>query len=555
MGTDSRSGESLLPAASVWPNDILGAPPELERGEDCKTLHPEHGPSLLADEKDESTYGQILRSTALIGGSSIVNILFSVLRTKAMAVLLGPAGFGLMGAFTTIADLMRSVAEMGINNSGVRQIAEAAGSSDMKRIARTVIVVRRTAIILGILGALLLAALSRQIATLTFGNEEHAGAVALLSLAVFFRLVSDGQGALLQGMRRIGDIAKLTVLGSLLGTLVTIPLVYWLRERGVALSLVAVAATSLLLSWWYSRKVTIIRPSMTTAQFTQEAASLLRLGVAFMVSGFLIMGSAYVVRMILIRHGGLDEAGYYQAAWALGGLYLGIVLQSLASDFYPRLTACADDNLECNRLVNEQTQVSLLLAGPGVLGTLTFAQLVISLFYTSEFSGSVDVLRWICIGMAIRVISWPMGFIVLAKNAQKYYFWSEIFWTIVHVGLAWSLVATVGLAGAGMAFFASYVFHVILVFFIVRRLSGFFWTPKTIKFGVLFIISIALVFFGFQLLSHFWALTFGIVATLISSIYSVKTLFDAFDYQNMPKPIRRLLAFFKFSRVTTSMPK
>jgi PST family polysaccharide transporter len=45
---------------------------------------------------------------------------------------------------------------MGINSSGVRQIAEAVGSGDTVRIARTVIVLRRTSIFLGILGAVLL---------------------------------------------------------------------------------------------------------------------------------------------------------------------------------------------------------------------------------------------------------------------------------------------------------------------------------------------------------------------------------------------------------------
>jgi hypothetical protein len=36
------------------------------------------------------TYGQILKSSALIGGSSVLNVFFRVVRAKAMAVLLGP---------------------------------------------------------------------------------------------------------------------------------------------------------------------------------------------------------------------------------------------------------------------------------------------------------------------------------------------------------------------------------------------------------------------------------------------------------------------------------
>ena len=159
---------------------------------------------------------RFLKSSALIGGSSVLNIAIGIVRTKAMAMLLGPAGFGLAGLYGSIADLTQSIAGMGINSSGVRQIAEAVGSNDKVRIALTTAVLRRTSIVLGVLGAALLVVFSRQVSTLTFGNTQHAAAICLLSIAVFFRLVSAGQGALIQGMRRIADLAKMGALGALL---------------------------------------------------------------------------------------------------------------------------------------------------------------------------------------------------------------------------------------------------------------------------------------------------------------------------------------------------
>src|SRR5438270_1109441 len=213
-----------------------------------------------------SSYGEILRSSALIGGASALTVLIGIVRVKAMAVLLGPAGVGLLGLYSTIADLARSVAAMGINSSGVRQIAEAVGTGDAAQIARTVTVLRRTTIVLGVLGAALLAIFSKQVATLTFGTDQHAYAVALLSLVVLFRLVADGQGALIQGMRRIADLARTSVLGALLGTIISIAIVYILREDGIVPSLVAVAAMSALMSWWYSRKVQIRRTLMARSE-------------------------------------------------------------------------------------------------------------------------------------------------------------------------------------------------------------------------------------------------------------------------------------------------
>ena len=195
-------------------------------------------PQSVTTQRKQQSYGQILKSSALVGGSSVLNVGIGIVRTKAMAMLLGPAGFGLFGLYGSVVDLTQAVAGMGINSSGVRQIAEAAGSGSDWRVARSGSVLRRISLALGLLGAILLVAFCRPISKLTFGSPQHEGAVALLSLAVFFRLVAAGQGALIQGMRRIADLAKMGVLGALFGTLLAIFLVYFFHEQGVAPSLV-----------------------------------------------------------------------------------------------------------------------------------------------------------------------------------------------------------------------------------------------------------------------------------------------------------------------------
>jgi enterobacterial common antigen flippase len=494
-----------------------------------------------APDRSNSSYSQILRTSALIGTSSAVNIAIGIARTKAMAVLLGPGGFGLMGAFTTIADLVWGVAGMGINKSGVRQIAASVGQNDASAIARTTAVLRRTAIVLGVLGAALLVVLAQPVAEVTFGTAEHAGAVALLSLAVFFRLVADGQGALLQGMRRIGELARAGVLGNLFGSVAGIALVYALGERGVVLALIALAAASAASLWWCSRRVRLEPGTMQATQLCREAAELLRLGLAFMASGLLMMGVAYIVRITLINHHGLGGAGLYQAAWTLGGMYVGIVLQAMGADFYPRLVAAAGDDEASNRLVNEQALVSLLLAGVGVLATLVYAPLVISLFYSGEFTAATETLRWICLGMMLRVISWPMGFIIVARNEQRLYFVTETAWALVSVALAWLLVPAWGLRGAGVAFFASYVFHATMIYPIVRRLSGFRWSPTNLKVSALVLVTVAAVFSAPYLLPPLGAMAIGSLLLLLFGLFALRTLVALVPQASVPKRLHSIL--------------
>jgi len=509
-------------------------------------------PTQAADTvpAEKKTYGQILKSSALIGGSSVINIGLSIVRTKVMALLLGPTGIGLFGLYGAILDLVRAIAGMGINTSGVRQIAEAVGSGDNQRIARTVTTLRWVAFLLGGLGALLLVVLCKPVSWLSFGDVQHAGSVALLAVAVFFADVSAGQSAVVQGMRRIGDLAKISVLGGLYGTIFGVGIVYYFyqrgeADRGVVPSLVCVAAMGILTSWWYSRQIRVERVRMKFAEISAEVSGLLKLGFVFMVVTLLGLAVAYLVRIIVLRQVGEDAAGYYQAAWALGGIYVGFILQAMGTDFYPRLTAVANDNKECNRLVNEQAEVGLLIAGPGVLGTLTFAPLVIQLFYSTKFGPAVEVLRWICLGMILRVASWPMGFVLGAKGIRRTIFLSEFAGHASQLAFAWVGVHYFGLNGTGIAFFAGYVFYWFLIYMIVRSVSGFRWSAANKKLGLLFGVLISAVFVGWYFVPRPVMVVGGVVITLVAGIYSLKILCALVPLERFPRPAQRLLLLLK----------
>lgn len=495
-----------------------------------------------AETRPERTYGQILKSSIMVGGSSAANILIGIVRAKAMAILLGPAGVGLTGLYNSILDVTSTIAGMGVNSSGVRQIAAAVGSGDTNVIARTSLVLRRVSIILGVFGAATLIVFSRQVAALTLGSTKYAGPVSFLSIAVFFKLVSGGQGALIQGMRRISDLAKMGVWAGLVGTIVTVVVIFFLRENGIVLSLACGAGVSIFISWRYSRKIRIHKPSISASELAHDLSGLLKLGTAFMTTGLMTIGSGYVVRIMILRHVGFEGAGLYQSAWTIGCLYVSFILQAMGADFYPRLTASANDNAECNRLVNEQTFIGLLLGGPGVLVTLTLAPLVITTLYSARFHAAVEVLRWLCLGGILQVVTWPMGFISLAKGRQNVFLLSDVSWTVVYICLAWIGVRACGLKGVGIAFFGSYVFHLLITYPIARWLSGFRWSGENKTVGLVFLSAVAIVFAGLYWLPSVWSECVGILATITMASYSLRTLTTLVSPHRLPLPARLLLA-------------
>ena len=228
-------------------------------------------------------------------------------------------------------------------------------------------------------------ALAPLLSQTTFGDKKHIFGIALMSLTLLFGAISAGQNALLQGLRRLRDMAASEILAGIFGTVVSVAVVWWLRERGIVPYLVAVSAFGILLSWWYARRVPLRKVTVTWRETLVESRELLTLGVAFMVSALIASGTGYFTRVWVERQLGTDAVGIYTAVWTLSSYYVGMVLVAMAADFLPRLTAAANDHVTLNRLVNEQTEMGVLVAVPGVLATLTLAPLVLKVFYSADF--------------------------------------------------------------------------------------------------------------------------------------------------------------------------
>lgn len=481
-----------------------------------------HGASGSGEAHKKHSYGQILKSSSIIGGATGINYLISMVRVKLVAMLLGPSGVGLVGLYISATSLVATLAELGINQSGVREVAEAHGGGKAAHVARTVKTLRRVCWATGIFGWLLCAAVSYPLCVYTFGSAEHTWAVALLGITILIGAVSGGQSALIQGTRRIGDLARMNVLGAVFGTIVAVALYAWLGQKGIVPVLIVTAACNLGFSWWFARKIPVVPVAQTWPETLKNSKRLVHIGVAFMYGTVLVSVVGLVIRSLIVKKIGLDAAGIYQAAWGLSGMFAGFILNAMGTDFYPRLTAVANDNENVNRLVNEQIEIGILLALPGLLGTLAFAPWVIHIFYSAKFLPGAALLPWFVIGVFGQVISWPLGIIQMAKGATKWIFFGRTEGNVVWLGLTILMIKNHGLAGVAWAFALYIYIHGMIVYFIARRLSKFVWTPTVARliFGVIGIFGVA--FIALKLTNGLFELALGALFTGAACLVSLR---------------------------------
>jgi PST family polysaccharide transporter len=447
--------------------------------------------------------------------------------------MLGPAGMGLVGLYETAASLVGTICRMGIGSSGVRTVAEAAGAGDEAKVSSTIITLRRVSLVSGTVGMIVLLGLSFPLGRLTFGDSQHTWGMALMSLTLLFGGISAGQTALLQGMRKIRELASSQVLGSVFGAIASISLIYFLKEDGVAPYLVTVSAFGILTSWWYARRIRVKKVFLSFWDTLHESKALLGMGMAFMVSALLAAGVAYGSRVLILWELGKDAVGLYQATWTLSSLYVSLVLNAMAMDFYPRLTAVANVNAEVNRLVNEQTEMGLLISIPGVLATITLAPWVLTIFYSGEFTAAAEIIRWQIIGIALRVVSWPLGFVQLAKGKGKVFVLTELAASALHIILLIVCIRLYGLDGVGIAFALLYVCYTVGMFFTCRWLSGFKWSRPAKKILVLSCAIVALTFIAVRYLPQMLGVACGMLLTLVAAYACLQSLQKLLDVNFM----------------------
>ena len=69
----------------------------------------------------------LVRSMLVIGCATSVGIVLGIVRVKVLALLLGPAGVGLMGIYTNVLQTSAQLAGLGLGQSGVRRLAAKQG--------------------------------------------------------------------------------------------------------------------------------------------------------------------------------------------------------------------------------------------------------------------------------------------------------------------------------------------------------------------------------------------------------------------------------------------
>lgn len=398
---------------------------------------------------EHTSYKHILKYTSVFGTIQGLNILVAMIRNKLVAVILGPGGMGLIALFNSTLKLVGDSTNMGVPTSGVKTIAEAYESNDRRRLEESVCLIRSWSVMVALLGMLVCVMAAPFIDSFSFNWGAHTLHYLLLSPTVALMALTGGEMAVLKAVRQLGSLARISVYNVFAVLVVTIPLYYLYGETAIVPSLFLAALIQAMLTLWRSCRLFPLRLSFSR-DFLSRGNGMLKLGLAFVVTGMMGSGMEFAIRSFLNVAGSLNTVGLYNAGYMMTMTYGGMVFSAMETDYFPRLSGVCERSFTFSQTVNRQAEVMLLVAAPILIAFSFSLPILLPLLYSHQFMSVLGMMQVMVIAMYFRAIKLPVQYIPLAKGDSRSYLLLEGIYSVMIVCAVIGFFSLWGLTGAGI---------------------------------------------------------------------------------------------------------
>lgn len=412
---------------------------------------------------------RVLTSTAMLGSSQIINMLCSVVRIKLIAVWLGPVGVGMNTILTNAWTLVSTGSQLNLRESSVRELSQEAAAD---RFAMRVAVVRRWALILGILGAVLMVALSPLFSISAYdGSPARWLSFAALAPTVFFAAYSAGEFAVMQARDRLAAIARTNILAGVIATAASVPLLYFLRLNAIIL-VINLYTFVVAACVWFVRHPIAAHRHLDFNTLWAEGRGFLTLGLSLSASMMLTSLMNYIFAAYLSSSGGEADLGIYQSGYTMINGYVGIIFSAIAVEYYPRLSRIVGRPSMSRTVIAHELSLIVRLITPVAILFIFFSDLLVDLLYSSQFEGVVPFITFAILGALYRGVSLCFAYRILAAGDSRAYIFTEAVSVIVGLTLNIVFYRLWAYAGLGIAYIVWYAFYAILTAVVCRVRYG-----------------------------------------------------------------------------------
>lgn len=388
-----------------------------------------------------------------------------------MAVYVGPSGLALMGQLQNFIFMMSSIASSGVNSGVVKYTAEHYEDNAVKQKIWSSAL--KISLVLIVPMAIAIIFLADFISMKLLNTTEYSSIFIVFAVSIVFFVLNGLMTSILNGQKEIKRLTILNIVGSLFGLAVTILLVTQYNLYGALIAGIISQSIAFFVTLAFVLKSSWFRFSMFLGNMDKEYRNkLLKYSAMTLISATMIPLSHMYVRNYIGTHIGWDEAGYWQAIWKISETYLMLITTVLGIYYLPKLSSIKKKTeLRTELLYGYKIIMPIVVIM--TLGIYFFRDFIIHVLFSENFSPMAELFLFQLIGDITKVVTFLLGFIIVAKAMTRLYIFNEIFFTCSFVGLSILFINIYGLIGVTISFMVNYFLNMIFLYFSLRGyLSG-----------------------------------------------------------------------------------
>ena len=409
----------------------------------------------------------LVKSSLLNAIAMVVKVGAGLALNKVLAIFVGPSGYALIGQFQNLVNMGTTFASAGVSNGVTKYTAEHAADVTTRRRYWRAAMLLSTGCVAVIAVAIIVFRVP--LARYLLKDTGYSNVLVWFAVLLVFLVWNALLLAVLNGLKALHQYVAINILGSLIGFLVAALMVVLFGIKGALISLVVSQAVVFVAAVSICRRAEWFQLSNFWGRTDRQAVhALARFALMALVTAIVVPGSQIVIREHLGTQFGWTVTGYWQAMTKISDVYLLIITMTLSYYYLPLLAELRSGDA-LRREVWTAYKYLIPLACVLALPIYLLRDFVTAVLFTKDFSPMRDLFFWQLIGDVIKICSWLLAYLMVAKAMTVEYIASEIIFSATLVGLTMWCTAKMGIQGAVFAFALNYFGYWIVMFFICRK--------------------------------------------------------------------------------------
>jgi polysaccharide transporter, PST family len=409
----------------------------------------------------------IVRVGMLTAVAAAARLLSGFVIIKLVAIFSGPEGVAKLGQFMSLMALLVVFAGGGIGPGIVKYVSEY--REDPEKLRRLLNAGAFFTLLASCFMGIAVLYFSRSITIGLLGDIHYISLIWVLAFAQISVAFHNLIVAIINGMMDIRRLAIIHVAGAIIGLIITALLGFYFKLYGVLLAFILGQAVLVFISFFLFRRNINFNWQFFRPQFDLKNIKLLsRFALMTLTSALLAPLVQIIVRNYLASEFSWTETGYWQSVSKVSEAYLLFITMAINVYYLPKLSVITDRRKFKEELVSAYRYLMPVVIF-SALSIYFLRDYVTAILFTKDFSQANYLYAPQLVGDVIKIASFILSYIMLAKALTMLFFLSELAFSAMYIGWVWFLTSHFGLIGAMYAFIINYVFYFIFTIIVAKR--------------------------------------------------------------------------------------